>query len=126
MRELAITLARQHIACHLVIKGKVPADVLEVITPRAGISIASCGRWYFKPFIVFLIMRERLAGSLRCVIVNKERTLRWVSFTTKIVGCETVLLNERGEDIELADYQHRAIRPQDLARHLTHEDRPFL
>lgn len=125
-RELAMMLTRQHIVCHLVIKGKVPQDVLEIISPRTGISVTSMSRWYFKIMILVKIVWLRLNGVLRCVVVNKERTLRWISVVTRLLGCETVLLNEKGEAVELADYQQRLLTPEQLVRIITSEDRAFL
>ena len=52
--------------------------------------------------ILVKIVWLRLNGVLRCVVVNKERTLRWISVVTRLLGCETVLLNEKGEAVELA------------------------
>lgn len=114
-RELAITLARQHLTSRLIIKGKVPADVLEIITPRAGIQVSSYSKWYFKLSVVFIILWHRIFGRLKCVVVNKDRTLRWISALTRLTGCQTVLLNEVGTKIEISNYQHRTVRPEDLA-----------
>ncbi|MBI4430512.1 MAG: hypothetical protein HY587_02230 [Candidatus Omnitrophica bacterium] len=125
-RELAIKLARQHLTCWLIIKGKVPSDVLEIITPRAGISVRSLSRWYFKPMVALLVIWHRLFGCLKCVIVNKDRTLFWMSAIVRMVGCHTVLLNEVGESIELSNYQHQTIRPEDLASFLSRENSSVL
>ena len=125
-RELAMKLARQHLTCRLIIKGKVPSDVLEIITPRAGITVTSYPKWYFKPFVAGLILWYRVFGQLKCVIVNKDRTLWWMALLTRLIGCQTVLLNEVGEDIELSNYQHQTIRPEDLASFLSRENSPLL
>ena len=125
-RELALTLARQHVVSQIIIKGKVPDDVLEIITPRAGIAVISIHRWYFKLAIMWYIIRLKLFGRLKCVVVNKERTLRWVRLFARIMGCETVLLNERNEEIELSDYQQKTLRIEDLARFLINENRTLL
>jgi len=125
-RELAMSLARQQIVCELVIKGDVPKDVLEIITPRKNIRIVSWSRWYFKPAIIFKIIEGRIFGRLRCVIVNKERTLKWISMLTRRFGFETVLLSERGEDIELADHQQKLLTTKQLSELLLRENRHLL
>ncbi|GEM_PF-1606841 len=114
-RELAITLARQHLTSWLIIKGDVPPDVLEIITPRAGIKVSAFSKWYFKLFVAFIIFWHRIFGRLKCVVVNKDRTLNWMSVLTRLLGCQTVLLNEVGTEIEISNYQHRTVRPEDLA-----------
>jgi hypothetical protein len=99
-RMLSITCA-ETAACAVVhyIKGYVSRDVLGMITPYTGISIHPVRRMWFRIVTGCYVWWSTLTRSTRCIIVDNERTYRWVSSITAPWHTPVIIAHEHQQQL---------------------------
>ena len=110
MREFSLFLKGKGIFSTIIIKGRVSPDILNIITKYPQIEIISIKRNFFRIYTFFKIIKEKLIGNLKCVVVSKDRTKEWVGKIGRITDFKTFtlieengsykLLNEKGKEVE--------------------------
>ena len=97
-RQVTIPLAQQGMRVEHMVKGKVADDVLAIITPYPGMRIFSVSRrWYrFVTWIILLLAVPR-RRSLDMVIVDNERSAKWVGSSFPMLRKKLVLIQEQGD-----------------------------
>ncbi len=96
-RQFTIPLAQQGMRIEHVVKGKVADAVLAIITPYPGMRISSVSRrWYrFATWIMLLLaVPDR---QLDMVIVDNERSAKWVGSSFPMLRKKLVLIQEQGD-----------------------------
>jgi hypothetical protein len=78
-RRVSIELAEQGIAVHHYVKGRLPGDLVRVLTLPRGVRISGLPvRWY-RPAVWALLAGRALLGRRTVVLVDNERAMGWVS-----------------------------------------------
>jgi len=89
MREASLASLGGSVSVDIFIKGKVDRGVLDIITrPDKGYRIKALSKWFFRIYICWYLLANKINGSLRGVIVSKKRTQRWIGmlgFSTKLL-----------------------------------------
>lgn len=98
MREASLAYLKDGFSTDIVIKGKVDKEVLNVITrPDNNYRIRAIPRWFFRIYLSFYLLWQRILGNLEVVIASKERTRGWI----KGFGIDAKLLIEKDAGYEL-------------------------
>ena len=95
-RQCSLALSRAGIGItvtHL-IKGTVEPSVLRLIEPQPGIRVFSVPRFWFRPATWSLLGWRRLAGGLRWVLVDHERTTREIGGWCRWVGVTLISIRD--------------------------------
>jgi hypothetical protein len=79
-RRISIELTKQGIGVHHFIKGRMPRDLVAVLTPYPGMRITGLPvRWY-RPALWALLLWRKLTGRRTVVLVDNERAAGWVAW----------------------------------------------
>ncbi len=77
-RGLSIALSRQGVCVRHLVRGRVPLEVLQVLTPYEGITIQGFStRWYRWVVWGILLWNQRRART-RLVMVDNSKAMEWV------------------------------------------------
>ena len=77
-RRVSIELARQGIGVHHFVRGRLPRELIAVLTPYAGVRITGLPvRWY-RPALWAMLLWRKLLGRPALVLVDNERAEAWV------------------------------------------------
>ena len=132
MRECSLALARQGASILVLIKGAVPADVLAMISPTPGVTLADApSRTFWWRLTQRLWTTPRGGAERRLLIVNKPKTLRWTASVGAWRGWQVVRLEETAQGFRLLDHHDRDVTVQMLGasgaftpRHVTPPEAP--
>jgi hypothetical protein len=79
IREVSLTVLKNNLSVNILIKGAVDKKVLEIITrPSDKYRVRSIPRWFFRIYLFFYLIGNKMTGGLRGVVVSKARTRDWV------------------------------------------------
>ena len=78
-RRLSIRLAQKNIATVHVVKGALPRNVIEMITPYPGMRVTGMPKALFWPAVWLRAVAESARGRLAIVITDNERAQRRVA-----------------------------------------------
>lgn len=100
MRELSLLLSRRAYDVDVIIKGRVPKDVLMMITKHQGMQLIAVPRSLFR--IQLLVHCVRMFCSFKSLWVitqrretrKQERTLHWLAQLVKIVPFKLLIYEE--------------------------------
>lgn len=101
MRELSLFLRERGFSIWTLIKGCVSREIMDVITRYPEINLIWIRRKLFRLLALWVILKGKFFGDLRCVVVSKERTRRWVGWVGRLLKFETLLLLEEDEGYRL-------------------------
>lgn len=118
MREFSLFLKGKGIFSTIIIKGCVAPKILNIITRYPQIKIISIGKNFFRIYAFFKVNKEKLTGNLRCVVVSKDRTKRWVSKIGQVLNYRTITLIEEDESYKFIDENGKEERKEDIIRSL--------
>ncbi len=77
-RQISLELAREGIVvCHLV-KGRLPRELLRVLSSHAELHLKGAPPRLFKTIAWSVLAGSQFNGAARLVLVDNERTLHWV------------------------------------------------
>lgn len=104
-REISIFLAHSGIYVEVIIKGFVEKEILDLITKYDFINIISVRKKFFRPYILWRILKQRITEGLRCVITDKPRTQRWINKLGSILRFRAfgVVETARGHEVFAKD-----------------------
>lgn len=103
-RECSLWLNERAIPVLHLIKGSLSAQVQAMIQPYPHIHLCSVPRLIFRVWMWGAICRETLAGRLRWVLIDHERTFRELAWWCRIFRVTLVLIRETdaGHRLEVA------------------------
>lgn len=94
MRELSLFLQERGFSIWTLIKGRISREIMDVITKYPGINLIWIRRKLFRLLALWEILKGKFFGDLKCVVVSKGRTQRWVGWVGRLLKFETLLLVE--------------------------------
>ena len=100
-RDCSLALSAMRIPVTHLIKGRLDADVQAMIRPFSSIAIMSVPRAWFPPTLWWVMIRGTLTGKLRWVLMDHERTWKFVAWWCRIFHLTPVMIQERGPTYEL-------------------------
>lgn len=93
-RECSLTLNAMAIPVTHLIKGSLSREVRAMIRPYPHIHLVSVPRALFRLWLWWTVGWRTLAGRLRWVLVDQERTLRELTWWCRLWHVTTVLIHE--------------------------------
>ena len=109
MREFALFLSKKLVPCDILIKGKVPREVLGIITPYKEVRILSISRLFFMPVLVMKILSPTSLLKPPLFVFSKNPTRKKVRFFLKLILARALLLVETADGYELYDESKKKI-----------------
>ena len=100
-RECSLDVQQQGISVVHLIKGYVAPEVRALITPYSHIQVVSVPRELFWPFAWLYCAGLMLTGRLRCILVDRERSLGRVRNWLWRSGVSLVMVQEGRHGYEL-------------------------
>jgi len=110
-RECSLVLAGRGMGVLHLIKGSLEPEVLAMIQARPGIRLTGIPRPLFRLVLWLVLVGQTLAGRLRWVLVDNERTLRAVAPWCALCRLTPVLIEPDGNGYRLSI--HRRVAPLD-------------
>lgn len=97
VKELSSALVKDGFLADIIIKGSVDKKVMEVITRPQGLGIYAIPKWFFRMYVFFYLLRQKITCGMAMIVVTKEQTRDWM----KGFGLDVKLLVETQKDYEL-------------------------
>ncbi len=114
-RRASIPLAREGLAVRHLVKGRLRRDLLEVITPHPGMTLAGCPPRWYRLAAWLALLWGLLQGRLAWVLVDNDRAARWVARSFPMAAGRVVLVQEAADGSPILLRQGRTVEPQALA-----------
>ena len=102
-RECSRRLGRRGIAVVQVVKGRLPADVGDLVPPEPWLTLIGVPRSWFRVGVWLRLARWSLSGRLGWVLTDHERTLREVLPWCRAAGVRALLIHETMDGYELIE-----------------------
>jgi len=109
-RELSIYLSKNEIRTLVIIKGYVEKNFLDLVSKYKFTKIVSIRRKFFKIYVFLKIFMYSFIGRLKCVVTDKEKTLRWVGILGRFLGFKTYKLVETSSGYKIYSVERRQIK----------------
>jgi len=109
MREFSLFLSKKLVRCNVLIKGKVPREVLGIITSYKGVKISSVYRLFFIPALVMKILNPAAVFRPPLFVFSKEPTRKRMRFFLKLILAHALLLVETKDGYELYNESKKKI-----------------
>ena len=109
MREFALFLSKKLVPCDVLIKGKVPREVLGIITPYKKVRISSISRFFFMPVLVMKILSPVSLLKPPLFVFSKDPTRKRMRFFLTLILGHALLLVETKDGYELYNKSKKKI-----------------
>ena len=100
-RECSLILSAREISTLHLIKGSLEREVLAIIEAHPGLRVRDVPRPLFRLALWLVLIGQTLAGRLRWVLVDNDRTLRAVSPWCALCRVVPVLIEPDGNGYRL-------------------------
>ena len=102
-RECSRRLGRRGISVVQVIKGRLPADIDDLVPPEPWLTLIGIPRRWFPIGAWLRLARWALSGRLGWVVADRERTLRQLRPWCRAAGARALLIRETMDGYELIE-----------------------
>lgn len=98
MRQFALEMQEEGYHVDLILREKVPPEILKIISPRNGIEIVPCGKKIFPFFFAAKVIQRVLFGKVSRLVFNRHSRVKKNNWLRRFVRAECLLLEEKGND----------------------------
>ncbi len=96
-RQLSIRFSREGLQVRHLVRGRLAADVRACLTPYAGITIWGIPRRVYRVVVWLQLFAAPLRGPVRAILIDNERSARWINRWFPHLQEYVILIQERGD-----------------------------
>ena len=104
-RQLSIRFSPEGLRVRHLVRGRLAADVLACLSPYAGITIWGIPRRVYRAVVWLELLAAPLHGPVRAILVDNERSVKWITRWFPQLQDRVVLLQERGDGAPVIKWQ---------------------
>lgn len=101
MRQFALALADKGYEVDLVLREKIPIELLKIISSRKGIRIIPCGKKIFLFRLFGVVIQRMLTHKVEWFVFNHKERLRKLNWVAHFIGAKCLVLKEAGNGYRL-------------------------
>jgi hypothetical protein len=101
MRQFALAMTEKGYHVDLMLREKLPPDLLKIISHRPGIHIVSCNKKVFPFQFAAKAIGEVLFGKVVWLVFNRQERVKKNKWLCQLVRAECLVLEEDGNDYRL-------------------------
>ncbi len=98
MRQFALALADKGYEVDLLLREKIPIELLKVISPRKGIRIIPGGKKTFPFRFIAKVIEKALFHKVAWLVFNRHERVEKNRWLRRLVRAEYLVLEEKGND----------------------------
>ena len=114
MRQFALALTEKGYEVDLVLREKVPAELLKIISPQKGIRIIPCGKKIFPFRLLGIVIQRILTHKVEWLVFNRQDRVKKLNWLAHFTGAKCLVLEEKGNSYRLL-FQGRELDTNDLS-----------
>ena len=114
MRQFALALAQKGYEVDLVLREKVPAELLKIISSRNGVRIIPCGKKIFPFRLLGTVIQRMLTHKVEWIVFNRQDRVKKLNWFVHFIGAKCLVLEEKGNGYRLL-FQRREFGANDLS-----------
>ena len=106
VRRVAFQLQQAGITTHHLVRGRLPRDLLEVLTSCKGMVLTGITPTWYRWAVWWVLIRSQWRRQVMVVLVDNERTARWVERWFPTLEAHVFLVQETAEGFPLLFQQN--------------------
>ena len=101
MRQFALALTEEGYEVALVLREKVPAELLKIISSHQRIRIIPCGKKIFPFRFVWIVLKRIFIHKVEWLVFNRQDRVKKLNWLARFIGAKCLVLEEKGNSYRL-------------------------